>query len=116
VARASIKTVATVRGIPAHKRKLAVLMRPVLGGGILLAACAGAYLTLTHLHPPPPSPAPDMHSGSIVILAPDMHGCRHLSFDNSTGAIKDQGTGECNDPAASTAARLGQVSDSFQRR
>jgi hypothetical protein len=58
-------------------------MRPILGGGILLAACAGAYLTVTHLRRPPPSPAPDMHSGSIVILAPNMHGCRHLELQPS---------------------------------
>jgi hypothetical protein len=82
----------------------------------LLAAAGGAYFAVSHLHPPPLSPEPDMHSGSIIILAPDLRACRHLKFDNLTGKVKDQGTGECNDASASAAARLSQVSHSFQDR
>jgi hypothetical protein len=104
------------RGSPLqHRRKLAVWLKTIVAGGVLLAAVSGAYLTLTQLHPPPPSPTADLRTGSIIILAPDLHLCRHLKFDNLTGKTKDEGTGECNDPSASTAAKLGQVWDSFKR-
>ena len=105
----------TTRGAPPHRRKSASWLRPIAAGGFLLAAASGAYLTLMQIHPPPPRPEPDMRTGSIIIVAPDLHACRHLKFDNVTGKTKDQGTGDCNDPSASTAARLGHVSDSFNR-
>ena len=102
----------------ARPRQLGLLpwLKPILGGGALLVTASAFYLGLSHLHGPPPIPTPDMRTGSIVILAPDMRQCRHLKFNNATGAIKDEGTGECNDSSDSAAARLGQVSDSFQRR
>jgi fatty acid desaturase len=113
---ASIKPVLRTRGAPARKRRLVAPRRPILAGAILLAAASTTFLALTHLHPPPPSPVADMRSGSIVILSSNMHDCRHLSFDNITGAIKDQGTGECNDANANAAARLGEVLHHFQDR
>ena len=103
----------TTRGTPAHRRKLPSWVKPIAGGGLLLAAASGFYLTLSHLHPPPPSPAPDMRTGSIIILSRDLQACRHLKFDNVTGKTKDLGTGDCNAPSEGAAARLGQVSDSF---
>jgi hypothetical protein len=96
--------------------KLPPWLKPILGGGTLLVTASAFYLGLSHIHAPPPIAAPDMRTGSIVILAPDMRQCRHLIFNNATGAIKDEGTGECNDSSDSAAARLGQVSDSFQHR
>jgi hypothetical protein len=124
VRNASVKTAMATRGTPAQPRKFAAWLKPIVAGGLLLTAGSGAYLTLTQLHPPPPNPAPDprsdlrsdLRTGSIIILAPDLHFCRHLKFDNVTGKTKDEGTGACNDPAASTAARLGEVWDSFKRR
>jgi hypothetical protein len=96
--------------------KLLPWLKPIFGGGALLVTASAFYLGLSHIHSPPPSATPDLRTGSIVILAPDMRQCRHLKFNNTTGAIKDEGTGECNDSSDSAAARLGQVSDSFQRR
>ena len=122
---ASVKTaMVATRGAPVQRRKFAAWLKPIAAGGFLLTAASGAYLTLMQLHPPPAKPEPDMRSdlrsdlrtGSIIILAPDLHFCRHLKFDNVTGKTRDEGTGNCNDPAASTAARLGEVSDSFKRR
>jgi hypothetical protein len=104
------------RGAPAHRRKLPSWLKPIVAGGFLLTAASGAYLTLSHLHPPPPSPAPDLRTGSIIILSRDLRACRHLKFDNTTGKTRDLGTGNCNDPSEGAAARLGQVSDSFNRR
>jgi hypothetical protein len=57
-----------------------------------------------------------LRTGSIIILSRDLHACRHLKFDNVTGKTKDEGTGDCNDGSGRMAARLGQVSDSFNRR
>ena len=114
VRNASVRTAVATRGPPVQqRRKFAAWLKPIVAGGLLLAAASGAYLTLTQLHPPP-SPTADLRTGSIIILAPDLHFCRHLKFDNVTGKTKDEGTGECNDPTASTAARLGQVWDSFK--
>ena len=118
---ASVRTAMATRGAPVqHRRKWAAWLKPIVAAGILLAAASGAYLTLAQLHPPPPSPTAelraDLRTGSIIILAPDLHACRHLKFDNFTGKTKDEGIGECNDASASTAARLGQVWDSFKRR
>ena len=101
---------------PPRRVKLAAWLKPILGAAILFVAASATYLTLSHLHSSPPSAAPDMRTGSIVILAPNMHDCRHLSFDNATGAIKDQGTGQCNDANANAAARLGEVLQHFQDR
>jgi hypothetical protein len=122
VRNASVKTALATRGAPVQRRKFAAWLKPIAAGGLLLMAAIGAYLM--QLHPAPAKPEPDMRSdlrsdlrtGSIIILAPDLHFCRHLKFDNVTGKTKDEGTGACNDPAASTAAPLGQVSDSFNRR
>jgi hypothetical protein len=116
VGSASIKPVLRTRGTPAQKGTLVVLRRPILGGALLLLTASALYLTLTRLHALPPSPMADMRTGSIVILTPNMRDCRHLSFDNTTGAIKDRGTGECNDASANAAARLGEVSQHFQDR
>ena len=112
----SSKPLVSTRGAPTGKRKLALPWRPILGGVVLAGAASAGYLSLSELHPPQPSPAPDMRSGSIVILAPNMRDCRHLSFDNATGVIKDRGTGECNDASANAAARLGEVSHHFLDR
>jgi hypothetical protein len=116
VQNTSIQPVVRTRGAPTGKRKLVLPWRPILGGVVLLGAAGAAYLSLGLLHPLPPSPAPDMRSGSILILAPNMRDCRRLSFDNMTGAIKDRGTGECNDASANAAARLGEVSHHFLDR
>jgi hypothetical protein len=101
------------RGAPPRRRKLSSWLKSIVAGGLLLTAASGAYLTLSHLHPPPPSASPDMRTGSIIILSRDLHACRHLKFDNLTGKTKDEGTSDCNDPNANAAARLGEVSDSF---
>ncbi len=101
---------------PARQLNFTPLLKTILGAGVLFVAASATYLTLSHLRPPLPSAGPDMRTGSIVILAPNMHDCRHLSFDNATGAIKDQGTGECNDANANAAARLGEVLHHFQDR
>ena len=108
----------TTRGAPPARRRkpAASWLKPIVAGGLLLAAGSGAYLTLIQLHPPPASPAPDLRTGSIIILSRDLHLCRHLKFDNVTGKTRDEGTGDCNDPNANMAARLGEVWDSFKRR
>jgi hypothetical protein len=113
VARRAAARSMTTRGAPARRRKLPSWLKPIAAGGFLLTATSGAYLTLSHLQSQSPSPAPDMRTGSIIILSRDLHACRHLKFDNTTGKTKDLGTGNCNDPSESAAARLGQVSDSF---
>lgn len=101
---------------PPRRLNLAPWLKTILGAAILFVAASATYLTLSHLRPPPPSAGPDMRTASIVILAPNMHDCRHLSFDNATGAIKDEGTGQCNDANANAAARLGEVLHHFQDR
>jgi hypothetical protein len=90
-------------------------VKPILGVGILLVAAGGAFLIMTYLHASSPPPLPDLRSGSIILASPDPRACRHLSFDNVTGTIKDRGTGQCADDSPGAAERLGQVSDSFQR-
>jgi hypothetical protein len=102
----------------APRSKLVLPITPLLGGGILLLAAGGALLALSYLHPfsfslSRPRPVADMRSGSIILASPDPRACRHLSFDNITGAIKDAGTGQCAATLPGAAERLGEVSDSF---
>jgi hypothetical protein len=125
VIKASVKPAVAKSGAgPQRGLKAGARVRPVLGVGILLSASLVAYVALSYLNlttislglSPPAPQVPDRRTGSIVILAPNMRECRHLTFDNTSGAIKDRGTGDCNDPSESAAARLGQVSSSFAGR
>jgi hypothetical protein len=100
----------------ARRSRLALPVKPLFGGGILLLAAGGAFLAMTYLQPFSHSrarPSADMRSGSIILASPDPRACRHLSFDNVTGAIKDTGTGQCAATLPGAAERLGEVSDSF---
>jgi hypothetical protein len=116
VRKASVRGIETRRGAPARGPAPAVPAKPVAGALILLAISFAAYLAVVHFKPPRPTETADMHSGSIVIPFAGYTACRHLTFDNATGSIKDEGTGRCADSSPGAAERLNQVSQSFQRR
>jgi hypothetical protein len=102
----------------ARRSKFVLPVKPLLGGGILFLAAGGAFFALSYLHPfslslSRPRPLPDQRSGSIVFLGRDPSACRHMTFDNATGAVKDAGMGECVASLPGAAERLGEVSDSF---
>ena len=124
VKKPSVKPIVPKKNEPAGRRKLSLRVKPILGGGILVATSLAAYFALSYfnlthislgLSPRAPHPAPDMRAGSIIILSGDPRACRRLKFDNTTGAIKDEGIGPCAEAAPGVAERLGQVSDSFQQ-
>jgi hypothetical protein len=125
VGKAPFRPIVPKKIAPVGRPKLSRAMKPVFGGGILLVASVAAYFALSYfnlthvalgLSPRAPRLAPDMHSGSIIILSGDPRACRRLKFDNTTGAIKDEGMGPCAESGPGVAERLGQVSDSFQGR
>jgi hypothetical protein len=123
VVRASVRPIvpqksAVVAQRPARRSKLALPVKPILGGGILLLTASSAFLAMSYLHPfsrssASPTATADRRSGSIVFLGGDPSTCHHLTFDNATGAVKDAGMGECVASLPGAAARLGEVSDSF---
>lgn len=109
---------------PVGRPKLSLPVKPIMGVGILLAASVAAYFSLSYFNitkvslglsaARAPHPEPDRRSGSIIILSGDPRACRRLKFDNTTGAMRDEGMGPCTEAAPNVAERLGQVSDAFQ--
>ena len=98
------KTAVPKQIAPVGRPKLSLAVKPILGGGILLVASVAAYFALSYfnlthvslgLSARAPHPAPDVRSGSIIILSGDPRACRRLKFDNTTGAMKDEGMGPC---------------------
>jgi len=90
--------------------------RPIAAGLILLAVSIAAYLAVAYFKSSPrPIETADRHAGSIIIPFADYTACRHLTFDNTTGSIKDEGPGVCADSSPGAAERLNQVSQSFRR-
>jgi hypothetical protein len=110
---------------PVGRPRLSLPVKPILGGGILLATSVAAYFALSYFNitkaslglsaARAPHAEPDRRSGSIILSSGDPRACRRLKFDNTTGAMKDEGMGPCTIDGPGVAERLGQVSDSFQQ-
>jgi hypothetical protein len=60
------------------------------------------------------------HTGTVVIPASVSGRCRHLAFDNTTGALREGTTRLCPDDGAttgnSTQGRMSAIRDSFAKR
>jgi hypothetical protein len=60
------------------------------------------------------------YTGSVVIPADVPGQCRHLEFDNLTGAVREGYRSPCNEDGApignSTMGRLGAIRDAFSKR
>jgi len=97
------------------RRAKATLGVSELSAGVLfLSGFIIAIVWLSTQPPPQTVPAPDLYAGSIVFFSGENAKCRRLTFDNITGAIKDEGKGDCSVQDVGRARVLTEIANSFR--
>lgn len=86
--------------------------RVAIVGALFTLLLATGFLIGSSLIPEPPpdvrtAPAAEFRVGRVLYTLPAGRGCRHLAFDNETGAMSDMGTGACDyeDPSTTGGVR-----------
>jgi hypothetical protein len=85
----------------------------------LLTGVAVAVLSITAAYFSLPKAQQSAHAafsgtGSIVITSADLNDCRHLTFDNVTGSIKDVGVRKCSEESNDQRGSLSEISKGFR--
>jgi hypothetical protein len=82
----------------------------LIGGAVAVLCTVLAYFNRSRAE----EPSRAEFTGSIVITSADHNNCRHLTFDNVTGSIKDAGTRKCSNESNSQKSSLSEIAKSFR--
>jgi hypothetical protein len=91
----------------------------------MIAAVAFGFFPLASIEalrqsPPDAAGQDGRYSGVIVIPSGTAGLCRHLQFDNNTGALRESAPGDCRDELSpginSTEGRMNAIRDAFSRK
>jgi hypothetical protein len=91
----------------------------------MIAALAFGFIPLAAIEalrqaPPDTVDQDGRYSGVIVIPSGIVGQCRHIEFNNNTGAFRETGSGECRDEPTqapnSTEGRMNAIRDAFSKK
>jgi hypothetical protein len=84
----------------------------LVGAAVAVLSIAAAYFSLPKAQQS--ARAAFSGTGSIVITSADYNDCRHLTFDNVTGSIKDVGVRKCSEDSNDQRGSLSEISKGFR--
>jgi hypothetical protein len=97
------------------RRTKATLGLGELAAGVALLSAFIIAIVLLSTQPMPQAVSPpDFYTGSIVIFSGENAKCRRLTFDNVTGAITDEGKGDCSTRDGGRTRVLSEIANSFR--
>jgi hypothetical protein len=97
-----------------RRAKVTLGVGELSAGVLLLSGFIIAIVWLSAQPPPQTVSSPDLYAGSIVFFSGENTKCRRLTFDNITGSIKDEGTGDCSVQDAGRTRVLSEIANSFR--